>query len=84
MSLSITSRCIHCDTCVPVCPNRAISFDGAHYRIEPRLCTECAGYYDTPQCEAVCPVGGIVRTPVSTPASSRQANRTRRDVLSSP
>ncbi|MDD5362891.1 MAG: 4Fe-4S dicluster domain-containing protein [Ignavibacteria bacterium] len=34
-----------------------------HYYIVPDKCTECYGYYDEPQCKAVCPVDCIVIDP---------------------
>lgn len=33
------------------------------YIINPDLCTECVGHYDTPQCVEVCPVECIPRNP---------------------
>ncbi|MFT5371503.1 MAG: ferredoxin, partial [Lysobacterales bacterium] len=27
-----------------------------YYIIDPNLCTECVGHFDTPQCVEVCPV----------------------------
>ena len=56
MALLITDKCINCDMCEPDCPNGAISLGEAHYEINPNLCTECVGHYDTPQCQAVCPI----------------------------
>ncbi|MDZ4262155.1 MAG: YfhL family 4Fe-4S dicluster ferredoxin [Pseudomonadota bacterium] len=59
MSLIITDECINCDVCEPECPNSAISQGDEIYEIDPKLCTECVGHYDTPQCVEVCPVDCI-------------------------
>ena len=56
MSLKITDACINCDVCEPECPNHAISQGEEIYEIDPARCTECVGHFDTPQCQAVCPV----------------------------
>ena len=56
MALMITDECINCDVCEPECPNGAISPGEEIYEIDPRLCTECVGHFDTPQCVEVCPV----------------------------
>jgi 4Fe-4S ferredoxin len=59
MALKITTDCINCDVCEPVCPNEAISAGDDIYVINPNLCTECVGHYDTPQCVDICPVDCI-------------------------
>jgi ferredoxin len=56
MALYITDECINCDVCEPECPNQAISQGEQVYVINPDLCTECVGHFDTPQCVSVCPV----------------------------
>ncbi len=56
MALKITDECINCDVCEPECPNQAISQGLDYYVIDPNLCTECVGHFDTPQCVEVCPV----------------------------
>jgi len=33
------------------------------YEINPELCTECVGHFDTPQCVEVCPVDCIPKDP---------------------
>ncbi len=63
MALLITDECINCDVCEPECPNSAISQGEEIYGIDPNLCTECVGHYDTPQCIEVCPVDCIVPNP---------------------
>lgn len=59
MSLIITDECINCDVCEPECPNDAISMGEEIYEIDPKLCTECVGHFDEPQCVEVCPVDCI-------------------------
>ena len=54
MALMITDECINCDVCEPECPNDEIN---------PDLCTECVGHYDTSQCVEVCPVECIPHDP---------------------
>lgn len=63
MALFITDECINCDVCEPECPNEAISPGEEIYVIDPKLCTECVGHYDTPQCKEVCPVDCIFVDP---------------------
>ncbi|WP_455198976.1 YfhL family 4Fe-4S dicluster ferredoxin [Kaarinaea lacus] len=63
MALMITDECINCDVCEPECPNSAISMGPEIYVIDPALCTECVGHYDTPQCVEVCPVECIPKDP---------------------
>jgi ferredoxin len=56
VALIITEECINCDVCEPECPNEAIYAGVEIYEINPDLCTECVGHFDTPQCVEVCPV----------------------------
>lgn len=63
MALIITEECINCDVCEPVCPNDAISAGDDIYQINPDLCTECVGHFDTPQCVEICPVDCIPKDP---------------------
>ncbi|MCF6336642.1 MAG: YfhL family 4Fe-4S dicluster ferredoxin [Gammaproteobacteria bacterium] len=63
MSLIITDECINCDVCEPECPNGAITQGEEIYEIDPNLCTECVGHYDTSQCVDVCPVDCIPLDP---------------------
>lgn len=63
MALKITEQCINCDVCEPECPNDAIYDGELHYEINPKLCTECVGHFDTPQCVEVCPVDCIPLDP---------------------
>lgn len=59
----ITDACINCDVCEPECPNSAIYMGEEYYAIDPALCTECVGHFDTPQCVEVCPVDCIPPNP---------------------
>ena len=59
MALKITDECINCDVCEPECPNDAISAGEEIYVIDPALCTECVGHFETSQCVEVCPVDCI-------------------------
>jgi ferredoxin len=63
VSLLITTQCINCDVCEPVCPNAAIFQGEEIYQIDPARCTECVGHFDTPQCREVCPVDCIPQDP---------------------
>ena len=63
MALYITDECINCDVCEPECPNGAISQGEETYVIDPNLCTEWVGHYETSQCVEVCPVDCIPKDP---------------------
>jgi ferredoxin len=63
MAMKINEECISCGACEPECPNEAISEGEERYVIEPGKCTECVGFYDEPQCVAVCPVDCIEQDP---------------------
>ena len=56
MAIIITDECINCGACEPECPNDAISEGEEIYIVDPNLCTECVGFFDEEQCQAVCPV----------------------------
>jgi ferredoxin len=60
MALLINEECINCNACVDECPNDAISEGETVYVINADLCTECIGFFDDPQCIAVCPVEGAI------------------------
>ncbi len=60
MSLLITAECINCDVCEPACPNQAIFMGPDIYEIKPERCTQCVGHFDTPQCQAVCPIDDCI------------------------
>ena len=63
MALMITVECINCDVCEPECPNDAIYMGEEIYEINPELCTECVGHFETSQCVEVCPVECIPINP---------------------
>ena len=63
MALMITDECINCDVCEPECPNGAISMGEEIYVIDPDLCTQCVGNFETSQCVEVCPVECIPVNP---------------------
>jgi ferredoxin len=52
----VVSQCTACSACEAECPNVAIYAKNGTYVIDPKKCTECIGYFDEPQCVAVCPV----------------------------
>jgi ferredoxin len=56
MSFYITEECISCGACEPECPNQAISEGKSIYVINPDLCTECIGSYESSRCALICPV----------------------------
>ncbi|RIY31592.1 ferredoxin [Psittacicella hinzii] len=60
MALLITQKCTNCDMCLPECPNSAIYVGEEIYEIDPLLCTECVGFYDTPTCQACCPINKCI------------------------
>lgn len=78
MSLKITDECINCDVCEPVCPNDAIYPGERIYVIDPDLCTECVGHFDTPQCVSVCPVDCIPKDPAHAESPGELAAKARR------
>jgi ferredoxin len=55
----IGDDCISCGACEPECPVEAISEGDSYYVIDPDVCVECEGYFDTSQCVEVCPVDCI-------------------------
>jgi ferredoxin len=61
MAMKITEECISCEACESECPVEAISEGDTIYVIDPEVCVECVGYYDSSQCVEVCPVDCIVK-----------------------
>lgn len=54
-------KCISCYACEQECPTKAISYDeDGKFEIDPYTCVECEGFYEEPQCVAVCPVDGCI------------------------
>ncbi|GMV67840.1 MAG: ferredoxin [Pseudomonadota bacterium] len=68
----VGSQCTGCSACEPVCPNVAIYEKDGIFAINPKKCTECIGYFDEAQCEAVCPVD---KTCIIDPAQPRYQPR---------
>jgi ferredoxin len=52
----VASQCTVCGACEFECPNAAIRLKNDMYLIDPKKCTDCVGFFDAPQCAAVCPV----------------------------
>ncbi|TCP43374.1 4Fe-4S binding protein [Rhodovulum marinum] len=52
----VTQTCTACGACELECPNAAIRLKNDTYVIDPNLCSECEGHFDTPQCAEICPV----------------------------
>ncbi len=63
MALMISDECIACDACREECPTGAIEENDPIYIIDPDRCVECVGFFDEPQCIAVCPVDCIDTDP---------------------
>jgi len=63
MALLITDECINCDVCEPDSTHDAISQAEELYVIDTKLCAECVGHYEVPQCVEVCPVDCIITNP---------------------
>ena len=61
MAMKITEDCLACGACEPECPVEAISEGDPIYIIDPNICVECEGYFDTPQCVEACPTDSIVK-----------------------
>lgn len=55
------SMCSGCSACDAECPSGAIREKSGLFIIDPALCVECEGHYDSPQCVAVCPVDGCIK-----------------------
>ncbi len=63
MSFRINEDCIYCGACRPECSNGAIREGDTAYAINPDECTECVGWFASPKCVEVCPVGAVVLDP---------------------
>lgn len=64
MAARITSDCIACGACEPLCPNHAILPGNEGFVIDPARCTHCVGFYPTERCQAICPVECCVPDPM--------------------
>lgn len=60
MAYKITEDCISCGACESACKNEAIKEGETIYEIDPSKCTECVGWFDSPQCADTCPVDACV------------------------
>ena len=60
MAMMINEECVSCGACEAECPNGAISDGDDIYVVDPALCTECVGHFDSPQCVETCPVDDCV------------------------
>jgi ferredoxin len=63
VAYKIIDTCINCGACESECPNQAISQGDPIFVIDPNRCTECVGYFDSPQCVAVCPNESVLLDP---------------------
>ena len=75
MALMITDECINCDVCEPECPNTAIYQGPEIFHINPKLCTECVGHFDTPKCVELCPVACITKDPSNHESKKQLINK---------
>ncbi|MGB9820766.1 MAG: glycyl-radical enzyme activating protein [Pseudothermotoga sp.] len=46
-------KCIHCQSCVDICPNRALSFDEDRLMLDRTRCTSCG------KCAQICPTTAL-------------------------
>ena len=63
MATTITDECISCGACEDECPNDAISLGDGVFVIDPDLCSECVGFYDSQKCAEACPIDCCVPDP---------------------
>ena len=63
MAYKITEECVACASCELDCPNQAISEGENTYVIDPDMCTECVGSYESSRCAEICPVEAPVPDP---------------------
>jgi len=50
------SNCTGCSACASECPNDAIIEKNFAFFVDPAKCTECIGFFEEPQCAAICPM----------------------------
>lgn len=62
MALQIVKeKCIACYACEQECPTTAITQDKTgKFEINPKICVECVGFYEEPQCLAICPIDDCI------------------------
>ena len=63
MATMITEECIACGACEDECPNGAIHLGDDGFAIDPDLCSECVGLYETQKCQEACPIECCVADP---------------------
>jgi ferredoxin len=78
MATHITNECINCGACEAECPNAAIHEGDEIYVIEADLCTECVGFHNEEQCQAVCPVSCCVPDPNNLESEEQLVAKARR------
>ena len=78
MATMISEDCISCGACEGECPNDALSLGGDLFVIDPDLCSECVGLYDTQKCAEVCPVECCIPDPSRREAEDVLFERARR------
>lgn len=52
----VESECTGCSACESECPNNAIHEKNGVFAINSKKCTECIGFFDSPQCVSACPM----------------------------
>lgn len=60
MATKITEDCVACGVCEPECPVDAITEGDPIFIIDPELCVDCVGHFDSPKCAEVCPTDACV------------------------
>ncbi len=55
MAYKITDACLACGTCIPECPNEAISEGDPIFVIDAAKCTDCGA------CAGACPTEAIIK-----------------------
>lgn len=61
------AQCTCCGACQIECPNKAIVERKSLFSIVVEKCSECIGFFDKPQCVAVCPVDDTILVDISHP-----------------
>lgn len=64
-----STYCTGCGACQVECPNKAVVELESAFSILADKCTECVGYFDEPQCVAVCPADGSILIDAARPRS---------------
>jgi ferredoxin len=78
MATMITDECISCGACEDECPNDAISLGEGVFVIDPDLCSECVGFYDSQKCVEACPIDCCVPDPARSETERVLFDRARR------